>query len=787
MKVASVDMLNGYTKDDDLTWGGSEPVNWIPEITEGPTRSRLKLVDAPGLSPHFYVSAFPIRGIYSAQNRLYFVSGTSLYEVIGENSPVVRGTIPGIGRVEFTHLRYGSGYQIVAVNGSAGYVWNTSNNTFGRITDSGFAGASTIDALDQYLLYTEPFGRFWGHSEVADATQYNTLDRSESEASPDRLVTVRANQLEAVAFNEKTIEFFSNTGATTGTFRPKRIAIDRGCAGKYTVVRLDNSLLWLGDDGVFYRLDGYSARPISTGSIEKAIRGWNWAQCFAFSMQEKHHKIAYWTFPDGQTFGYDVVTGLWHRRQSFGRNRWRVNGVVEWNGRHWAGDAYRGIIHEVSWEVSQEDGEPIEREFTSGPAHNDQNPISVPRVELLFETGGPERLSAQTGDTLAVTGNLPDGYQEDVVSFQYNTTGGVEPIVFTLLSGSLPTGLTVNAAGLVTGTVTAGGTFSWVLRVTSDDTQVVDHADSATFTAAKTALALGRVSNDPAQRRTLASPNGSNWGGTVVTPSTTIGVSNRLMGLDSGRFVALSLSATDIYRTDDNGATWSSATCSATSSSNTSGTFVGGVININAADGFVRSTDRGATFSAVTGGASTSTIAGHTGLLVALRAPRNLIYSTDNGATWSAPGIRLDTLPTPLSVERHSASDGTRIIIAGSTVSGGGAPAVAITTDGIAANVVVLSGPTTRYITQVAFGRGLWVAGCNDGTFYVSSDSGATWQVSSGSLGQSVATLTFNGVFFIAGGGSTGTTAIKTSVDGNNWTTRTSGMSYEIMSIASNV
>ncbi len=61
--------------------------------------------------------------------------------------------------------------------------------------------------------------------------------------------------------------------------------------------------------------------------------------------------------------------------------------------------------------------------------------------------------------------------------------GGVPPYTFTLLSGSLPTGLSLNAStGEISGTPSATGPFTFVIRVTDDNG---DHADTSSCSAGR--------------------------------------------------------------------------------------------------------------------------------------------------------------------------------------------------------------------------------------------------------------------------------------------------------------
>jgi hypothetical protein len=451
MRLTPVDIIGGFNEDDAKTWASLDPVNWIPEIAEGQNRTRIKLVDAPGLRTLVNLGSGPGRGLHKVQGRLFAVSGNALFEVKKDLTFFNRGTIPGVERAGMQHNQRGSGNELLVTNGSAGYVWDTTLGTLVKITDPGYPGGHSPDFLDGYLLQVEPFGRYFFHSDLTFAKQYNTLDRYQSESSPDKIVAGRVNQQEYVSFNETTTEFFYNSGATTGTFKSKRISMDRGCAGRYAVARMDNSLLWLGNDGVFYRLNGYSAQPISTGAVEKAVIGYNWAQCFAMTFESKHHKIVYWTFPDGKTFGYDVITGLWHRRKSFGLERWRVNALVEWNGLWIANDYTNGKLYVIDWDVSYEATDPLECELVTPIMHDDMNPFTVIRLDLLFDTGTEsQELEEESGEgVISIT-----LFGRELLGGEAEETGGIaidaaDGLLFNEEISILP--LTVSVVGYYSG------------------------------------------------------------------------------------------------------------------------------------------------------------------------------------------------------------------------------------------------------------------------------------------------------------------------------------------------
>ncbi|WP_337053993.1 packaged DNA stabilization protein [Pseudoxanthomonas sp. USHLN014] len=420
MQFKPIDLLGGYYKDSSLPYSTQDTVNWLPELPEAAgTRTPFKLASPPGLRQFAKLGSNPVRGAINVEGALFVVAGNELRQVKADGTSTLCGTVPGVGRVSMAYNQITNGNQLLIVTGqSSGYVYNTATGTFSVISDDAYPGAKAAAYLDSYLLQVEPFGRYWFFSDLADALSYSSLDRMESEASPDKIVTLTVSQFEVVVFNQTTIEFFSNVGAETGTFQNKRILVERGCASGQTVVKLDNSIMWLGDDGVIYRLDGYNAIPISTGVIQTAIKGNNWSQAFAFKWEDGKHKVYYITFPDGHTWGYDVVTKLWHRRESYGLRRWRLNTLVRWNNMWIGGDFQDGRLWAVDWDYMLEGDQPLVSERVSGVVHDNQNRINVNYLELLMGMGteetvapaetylGWERLTASSHATFDADGSL---------------------------------------------------------------------------------------------------------------------------------------------------------------------------------------------------------------------------------------------------------------------------------------------------------------------------------------------------------------------------------------------
>lgn len=462
MRATPVDLIGGFYTDESLPWSCQDTVNYLPVRAEAQgTRTPTKLVDAPGLKPWVWIGNFaedpvpggPIRGLHDVEGKLFAVSGTTLYRISTTGVAIPLGTIPGTGRVSMAHNQIAGGNQLLVVNGSSGYVYNTVADTFERVVDASYPGASIAEFIDGYLMQLEPFGRFLLFSDLADALAYNALDRFEAETAPDLTAGLAILHQEVWALGERTIDVFENVGTGTGTFRNKGISISRGCMARWSTAVIDNGLAWLGDDGVVYHARGYDPVRISTRAIEVALAEStpaNLSNAFAYVWQDRGHAVYYITVPNGQTFGYDFSTGLWHRRASYSpvtdiSGRWRLNDLVRSNGRWIGGDYQTGKLYTLDWDYMLEgEDTPHVRERVAPPAHNNQNRFTVDYAEIIFDTGGPETVpvafpSQPVGPD--IEGNSPDGLTGDPYTFTYTTIEGDAPIARTvLLDVTLPAG-----------------------------------------------------------------------------------------------------------------------------------------------------------------------------------------------------------------------------------------------------------------------------------------------------------------------------------------------------------
>lgn len=392
-----IPVVGGSASDDARLATPQETINWLPVRMERPGgRSDFILRSAAGMTHFTTVGTGPIRGDWNVEGTHFVVSGTRLYRVSEAGTATELGVIPGSGRVSMTHNQQGGGYTLAVFNGPQGFTYDTVTDTFAEITDPAFPGFRVAGFIDSYIAGIEKDGLFAAHSDLANASEYDQVDRYEAEAAPDLLVGQVIDHGEWWLMGRRTIEVYGNTGAATNTFqRIPGVTMERGLAATFAVAKLDNSVFLLGDDGIAYRATGHNLVRISTQQEEQQFAQCELSEAFAFTYEDRGHKVFYLTFPDGATHGYDVASGEWHKRHSYGLSNWRIATLTKVGERWIAGDRFNGRLYELDWDAMQDDGGPLVSERITGILHQNGDKLVVDGIMLTFDTGRPQVPSGQ--------------------------------------------------------------------------------------------------------------------------------------------------------------------------------------------------------------------------------------------------------------------------------------------------------------------------------------------------------------------------------------------------------
>lgn len=366
-------------------------VNCYAEAQPKDAKTQVALFGCPGIVTFAACGAGPIRGADVMDDVLYVVSGQRLYSVSSTGVATdLGGNITGTGVVSMDN----NGSQLVIVNGVNGYLYSTTLG-FVLISDTDFNPANTVTFFDQRFVFDHADTNEFFASDLEDGTAYTGTVFASGETRPDDVLGVILNRQMLLVCGTKSIEPWQNVGAANFPFeRVPGAVIERGIAAPHAICKADNTVFFVGDDRVFYRLDGLTPIRVSQHAIETEWQGYSDMDgAFCFSYSWNGHSFVAVTFPSAnKTFELDVATGLWHERESWDLNnrslgRWRANCHVQAYDRTMIGDGFSGRIGYLSNTTYTEYGHTVQMLATSPPIHEDRKRVFIPRFELDLEGG----------------------------------------------------------------------------------------------------------------------------------------------------------------------------------------------------------------------------------------------------------------------------------------------------------------------------------------------------------------------------------------------------------------
>lgn len=335
-------------------WSGARLVNCFSELAEGDKADMFAVMAIPGLTVFSDISALPNRGLHVMDGVLYVVNGTTLYSVDENGVETSIGSIPGSLPVQMAD----NGSQLAIQAGSVGYVLDAGTIYSGIVNLPPVSGVTYIDG---YFVWIVEESDQFVISGLNDGLTYDPLDVATVEGNPDDNIGVINDHRELQFYGARTVEIWYNSGAADFPFeRQGNAFIERGIRDRNSLIKIDNSVHFVGDDLVVYRLNGYEPIRISTHAIEGDIANAAWFRAFTYTLHG--HKF-YVLSTDIGTFVYDMATGAWHDRRSLGRDNYRVGFAASCYGRVIMADAYTGKLYVPDLSVNTEDGEEIPMEI----------------------------------------------------------------------------------------------------------------------------------------------------------------------------------------------------------------------------------------------------------------------------------------------------------------------------------------------------------------------------------------------------------------------------------------
>lgn len=382
---------NSY-KNRSLPVSAQRCVNAYAERQPPDAKTQVSILGAPGLVSFATCGGGPIRGIHVMQGVPYVVSGGSLYSIAADGSAAFLGSV--IDNNPNMVSMADNGTQVIIVTGTSGYVWDATSG-FRIISSTNFHPAQTVTFFDNYFVLDWKDTNKYFISGILDGTSYSGLDFASAEVQSDFVLATVNQQENLLIFGQRTIETWYDAGALSFPFqRYDGATIERGCIAALTPIKEDNSVFFLGDDLIFYRLNGIIPVRISTHAIEAEWGVYGTTDdAYTFSYTLEGHKFVVLTFPTANvTWVYDISTGLWHERESWDSSnrslgRWRGSCAGYAYNKNLIGDAFNGIVGYLDPTVYTEYGNTIQTLLVAPPIHSDRKRIFHSLFELDMEAG----------------------------------------------------------------------------------------------------------------------------------------------------------------------------------------------------------------------------------------------------------------------------------------------------------------------------------------------------------------------------------------------------------------
>lgn len=326
-------------------------------------------------------------------NILFTVHRGVFWEINNAAVTTNRGALTTVvGSVGMAH----NGTQVCIVDGTNGYIYDTSTLVFTQIVDPDFpSNPQTVTFQDGYFVINRGFTGQYYISGLYNGLTWDGLDVGTAESNPDPIIRVFADHGQLILFGDVSIEFHSNTGAWDFPYaRIQGANVEWGLAAVNSVVKFDNSVAFLAANkmGQFQvvRLNGFQPQRISNSDLEHDINEYAVASdATGYSYLQDGHPFYQLNFPSaGYSWLFDGSTGAWSPLKSANITRHRGAYGVNFLGKTVVTDYTNGRLYKLNPESYTDNGEVIEREIV-GEHWDDPELARVPidKIRLDMETG----------------------------------------------------------------------------------------------------------------------------------------------------------------------------------------------------------------------------------------------------------------------------------------------------------------------------------------------------------------------------------------------------------------
>lgn len=335
-------------------------------------------IQRPGLANYQTVmTGTAVRGLFQssgvADSLPVAVIGDKLIQFNGTTTTVLGTVVDDGDKVEFA----GAGDRLGIVSGGMFYIFDGTLQTIALPDD--VEATCLTGTIGYFIIGTATGSWYWL---VPGQVEVDALDFATAEVQPDNLIGLATIRDDVFMFGTETVECWQPSGDADAILTPSRgRTFDKGCLSRNSIACFDNSVVWVGNDGVVYLADNVPLR-VSTTGIEERIRN-RTGSVSAFTYTYDGHYVYVLRIDGIGTFAYDRMSQGWSEFTSADDGFWRAGTSCNLDGGIvLCGDSQSGKVFKLDATISTDDGEVFER-AVSGAAPFNNGRIRNDRFEVV--------------------------------------------------------------------------------------------------------------------------------------------------------------------------------------------------------------------------------------------------------------------------------------------------------------------------------------------------------------------------------------------------------------------
>lgn len=389
------DIVGSFNRQTNPSVAGERSLNWYD--FEDPKGKRPKVLNPTSgiLQKIAFANTHGVRGSLVFNGNIYMVVGDGVYIVGPTFIPNRIGTLTTFqGQVDIE----ANTFQVIFVDGVAGWLFDTVATTFTQITATGFpAKPLGVAFLDGFFAVPAGQTNQWVISKLNDGTVWNNLPAgniASITAHPGTITAIKTLHRRLFIFSQNFCEVWENQGFADFPFRRNNtLLMEYGTIAKGSVISAFDRLFFLSNTkdgfGHVMMVIGTESIQISPQSLDNEIQSYTTVTDATGMCVQDNGMVFYrlnftianitWVFNVSQSSPQNLK---WHEEATLAGNRHPGQVTIYYLGNNYFGDYKNPILYQVSQDYLTNNGETILRERITRQFFDKTN--NKQRVDRIF-------------------------------------------------------------------------------------------------------------------------------------------------------------------------------------------------------------------------------------------------------------------------------------------------------------------------------------------------------------------------------------------------------------------